>query len=285
LRCVEIAALTMPPVLRKAYEDQIHLPKKESERLDKQFFVDHRSPIFTDMSHNFGNSASLRNVGVHHTGVHLAHGFSELKARISTADIVALESEIAPDSFEHIRGRDKFFSRLREEALNQHKILYDIDVKKPWRIDQMEKTSARAAGIAAVGLALTGLQPKFRENTVSLRRFLRTIGWIGVLTVYPPVHQVYWGNSYPATDVSFSADGRTVLMLSHLLALAKEYPGKRLLVISGNGHAIGVEFYLRHPVIFRTKRALYGLVYERFLSGPPERIREPHFGAPLPLKR
>lgn len=62
-------------------------------------------------------------------------------------------------------------------------------------------------------------------------------------------------------------NGLFLTMLANIQKIARDNPHKRILSITGDVHACGMDFYLKHPRWFAVKKVLYQKLYN--LDFPP----------------
>lgn len=217
----------------------------------------------TDVEHRLGNGAVWRNLGVRHTPEDLILHAAHLKAAIKGADIVLVE---APSVHSPTTS---YFGRLADWAACQWKKVVSIDdnLREP-------KVTLLLALQSILGLSsiISAHQRVFEYDKAQdglLGRFSwgRASGWLNLLFAFPsiPFFLKKKEDDYPKLDVSYVADGRTVKMYKHILEIAAKNPGQKILVLTGDFHAIGFEHYAEHPRSFSIRSKLYDWTY--FLFG------------------
>ncbi len=266
---------------RQTPEERLATEKKMMRANDKH--------IRTSLFSTFPNQSRLHNVGVTHAGAFLEPAaLKEMAAIVKAADIILMETELVMNSDRHILIKDSYFGTWREMALKAGKELYDIDVKQPKAIERLNFAAPLTAAICLGLLNAHKLLKRLPEMNLSLRKFIRTLGWsaaaISPFASPQFMATVASSRSYPVTDLSYVIDARTVFMYKHIKEISSKNPGKKLLVVSGDLHARGFEYYREHPKVFQTKLALYEATYEPHLSGPPERVYEPYVARSKPKK-
>ena len=271
-RLVELSALSLPPVM---YAEQ------EAERKDPGVMraeepggANPNAQVLEVLRvsksfHHLPSNVRLFNLGILHPTYGDDVDISSVRPYLKRSDIILLESEQVLNSVNQMLLPRGCFACLRREALNDKKEVYNIDVKCTATNHVYECETARASLVAGIGLALTSFE-KLRKSAMTLRTFLRVLGWsAAAVSIASPQYILS-----PEADLSFTQDGRTVLMLRNVLDIAKNNPGKTITVIAGDAHAKGFEFYLGHPKLFDMKFDLYKDTYLKAISGPPERINQ-----------
>jgi hypothetical protein len=217
---------------------------------------------YTDTLHTAPDAVAFRNIGVIHTEEQYAQDKEHLLSAISEADVVLVE-------------RGGYFERLAMEARRQGKVSRCIDYYNLYKLERSLERSPFLAAAAGGWLGVDYAISKFSESneiTPKLRRaFARVLGYMHANTAFPsPQFVAHWNlspESYPAGDLSFFADGRTVKMLEHIERIASENADKKLLVITGSIHAAGFDYYLQNSAtrkLFEVKKALYNILYEDY---------------------
>jgi len=235
----------------------------------------------------------FRNIGVQHTEGQFHQAYNKIKEAVSKSDIVLLESI----SQEH-GGGFSFFHRVADIAYEQGKEIYDID-RSRFESGQMMATLAGVVG-PVVGYHLLKSRLQYFGRAIPPteavnRLFYHAIGWGGSSAFgFPTPRMIYQTLHHPEDitltnpeqygklkDFGYIFDGRTVMMLGHVLCIAKENPSKSVLVITGNGHALGISYYLSNEARFqsfqrrnRIYRASYGVLFGRKATPfPSERLQ------------
>ncbi len=250
--------------LTKAFKRQIKergVPYDASEKtniegLDWKNFKGYRSFLFGDR---------VLNLGVIHARSLLSEYMPFFRKAVQENDIVALEGE---------EGRF-FFQEIGEMVLGRGKKLVYIDTGRSF-----SQTLGITMQIITLAYSLDIFfdffnkekREKWLEDTrsslkESLKRDAELLG-VSQFNIVPPslLTSTYVSDKsqYPLRfDISYTGDARTVFMLANLKRLAKSNPDKKIVVITGEAHARGFDFYLQHPHLFeyKAKLLLYNLVY------------------------
>jgi hypothetical protein len=213
---------------------------------------------FTDSAHSL-LSSTFRNIGVLHTDAHYARDKEFLSSAIREADIILVES-------------GPYFDRLREEASSLGKETVGIDYYnryKMWRsLNNSPWIAAAAGGWLGLDYAInyfsenTDLTPKIRQGVA------RLVGYVSANAAVPSPQTTanfeFAPDRYPVEDMSFMIDARTVKMLHHIQQVASANEGKKILAITGDMHAKGIDIYLEQPALFKAKNWFYDLVYDDY---------------------
>ena len=213
--------------------------------------------------------------GVIHIEPMLASERARIKEAVRQAHIVCMESE-HNDPRHHRRSDSGYFHIMREIVREERKELYDVDVvSNIWIPTKLAPILAGAAGLHLY--AIDPFARKVLDRAMPLRGLLRTLGWVGLATgiCAPQELPAVLSDRSPTFGTSFIIDGRTVLMLQRTLEIAAANPGKRVLLLSGNGHAEGFDFYLRNPGYFQVKQALYSRTYQPVYGCSSEKVIGP----------
>jgi hypothetical protein len=209
----------------------------------------------------------IRNLGVLHSEEHFAYSRDHIEKAIREADVVLLEGPVAGIGF-----RRSYFSERAEYALAHGKEVYDIDtfdrVKLMTGWNEWRKFAAVFGGVG-LGLEATRQAGEDWNKAGMLRRTaMRILGYFGALTAFPSststVSEAIAPKSYPAADVGFVTDARTVFMIDNAIEIAKAHPGAKILVMSGDLHAKGFSYYLSNSstrALLDAKRALHRQLY------------------------
>lgn len=214
---------------------------------------------FTDVTHPLKNGGSVRNLGLRHSLGDLSIDQKHLAAAIDEADVVLLEGGQGDD--------EDYFSKLRNYAAKKGKTVYDIDNKRQFLMEMQNELSvgvpALIGAVGAVDDFKWGEKPEMQITRKGSRRnFLRGVAAASALAHLPVYIPDDGMKEYTPNQISYVVDGRTVKMLRHLREIIPEYPGKKILVMTGNTHALGIEYYNQHQDEFATKKAVYGVTYE-----------------------
>jgi hypothetical protein len=205
--------------------------------------------------YTYEDDGALANIGIQHT----SDGWEVMRKRVYDAidslkpgDILALESE------------EKVFVQIAEYARTK-----GIQVK------YLESNKLAMAGICT-GILVILLEDMFKKNLFKpgeMAGWLKSygLGWIvSQLGIWPPSINVSdilaqrKGIRYQARyDVSFTFDARTVFMKLALDELKQQNPDKRIVSVTGDGHAAGISFYSQPGRNFEldVKRVIYNIVY------------------------
>lgn len=227
----------------------------------------------TDAGHPLQNGkGSYRNLGIYHTQEALERDQKHIAAAIDEADIVLLEGGQDSDEV-------NYFSQLRDYAKKKGKTIYDIDDKRMGLIEVQQGLAIGIPGAIGVAGAVDDLKwadkPDMQITRKGSRRnFLRGIAAVGA-AAYIPTH-VPTGDAkqYPAYDITYIADGRTVKMLTSVHEIAALNPDKKIVSITGNMHALGIEHYLAHDDQYQAKKAVYDVTYEPLYGKDKKKITD-----------
>lgn len=199
---------------------------------------------------------SYLNIGLQHD----AHGWQQVKKEVYEAikekrtDIVALEYS------------SRFFKHLGEYAKRQGKEVQYLEGNSGGRVGLLATVGGLALALAMYRLNL--FDP--RERSQWLKEY--GLSWfVTQLGITPPslMLSVYLNQNsadhryYARHDVSYTGDARTVFMKLALDKIRAENPGKRVVTITGDIHAKGIEMYSRdsHAFELAVKGLIYNLVY------------------------
>lgn len=210
------------------------------------------SPV--DSNHTLSNGSMLRNVGVYHDKAAFDKEEGFLYQAIQGADIILMEEG------------DGYFGQLSEYIRQTY-----LGSKRTYSIDYSEESNMH---FQILGLLLAARLFFWRthENSSNLTEFIRKLCVVpAVLSTEPlmdtekhlfkegvPIH---W-------FLGFLMDGRTVTMLRNALDVAEKNPHKKILILTGDGHAQGFEAYFERPALFAFKTALYNILYGAALVRP-----------------
>lgn len=273
LKSLELGVCTLP-IVAKSLMSSTRPDSIEEQTQEESIRVAAQPNHIQRLSHfSLPNHTKLCSVGVLHLEGHLDRS-DDLQRMIALHDVIAMESESVFDAPKHIRLPSNYFARLRCTALEENKILYDIDVNSPVRVDNLEWGTAGVALASGLALHAGMVYDRLNIKSFSKRAFIRTIGWLATATSLCPPQAVFQhrGKDYPSLDLSFCLDGRTVLMLANTLDIAEKYPGKSILMISGDLHAKGVEYYMERPRLLALKTEIYRKLYVPHIAEPAEKL-------------
>ncbi len=220
--------------------------------------------------HLRSKNENFLNIGVSHDSdllpVHLEKTF--LGQAIQEADIVLLE---------HPRG--DYFGLLKTYAEKLGKQVVNIDTDSSIR-QGMSIIASLWAGFRAVqqldidfvGIGLSE-EEKYDLRKEWITYLLKTFG-ISELGIFPPTllgsilknraeDPDNQRGTYDAKhDISFTGDGRTVFMVLDTLKVMKENPNKKIVVVTGDVHATGINYYLNEAEgQLKLKEIIYNMVY------------------------
>ena len=185
----------------------------------------------TDQRHQLPDGTELRNLGVIHTLGTFRKNRESYEQIVQEADVIFLEDF------------DKYGKEW--EALAQK---YGKTVVRIEKVSEDKALLAVMAQFSSIGLHSLNLA-KSQE--------LRTIATAGSW-LRRAVCAVMMGTQLskeaisPLIDLSFVVDARTVKMLENALVQANQWKGKKIVIVSGDSHAKGIEYYLQHPKVFET---------------------------------
>lgn len=256
------SAFILSPFYADQYVDDSALQRRIVD------FRNGRGPYpYQDVELTLSNGTTVRNLGVAHVEEEFRFSGDHIEQAIRDTDVVFLEGPIVSyDAPGYFRSRAEY-------ALDQGKIVYDIDAYKFIQLSIDIQSGAKNlfafTGGLALGVEAAGTMADVIKDGGLLRRtFFRGIGYYGALTMLPSssyaVSQVVHPDGYPAPDVSFVVDARTILMLDHMTHIAEKHPGKKLLVISGDMHARGYNYYRSSAAahtLYESKKAIYEGIY------------------------
>ena len=218
----------------------------------------------------------LRNLGVQHLVAFFNQRKDHLSKRISEADIVLVES-LGTGKKED----GKFFDLFREECLRLKKRIIGIDMSG-------DVTNPRYIGLLAMNILSlsagfrlkTDLQKSKVGATINKTRraVLRLIGWTGATfgASTPAAAFAEIGVLSSSIDMGYTNDARTVFMLDDLLRAQRENPGAKILIMTGDAHAQGIQHYLSSAdkfALFEKKLAIYSKSYGKIFDRRYEEIK------------
>lgn len=255
----EVTALTFPFL---NHIRSIFTPSKRREAKEKGAYP------YTDVTHTPEGGGTIRNLGVRHTDADLRIDGKHIAEAINAADVVLMEGG---------QHDDNYFGKLRTYAAKKGKAVYDIDNKRQFLIEaQHELSLSIPACIGAVGAGddfKWDGKPEMQITRKGNRRnFLRGVAAVSLAAHLPTYVPNDGAEQYPSHQVSYIVDGRTVKMLKHVREIIPQYRGKNILIITGNTHAMGFEYYAKHRKEFARKRAIYDATYEPVYGLQPKKL-------------
>lgn len=193
-------------------------------------------------------SPDFLNVGVEHVERFLEYQMTRtaLGAAIAESEMVLLE--YGGNYFPSIAG---FAERLGKNVLS-------IDSSQG-RLQSCVKGLASLGGATLIATAPD--KEKARDG------FIQTLVGMGLLEageVSPTAYyHVLFGDAkkYPAYDVSHMIDARTVFMVAEIHRIRSENPGKKIVVVTGDNHALGIENYLSDRGKHEWREKMYNVIY------------------------
>lgn len=212
---------------------------------------------YTNEIHTLKNGTTLHNLGVFHSGSDFEKDGETILHSIDEADILLLEQSTGAGN--KIIDED-YFSELARYAMNQGKKVFFVDPIKGTIFAAIIEYSSLSIAPILVTYNLAHhsdvLKPE-RKKLWNRRSFLAcaleaTTG-LTVATLIPFAHE----NKYSWYDFSVLTDGRSLSVLNNALTVAEQNPGSKITLITGNGHANGIEYYLANPKIFEAKLGIY----------------------------
>jgi hypothetical protein len=237
-------------------------PKKE----DAKVLESESKGVFIRSSTN-----NFLNIGVQHRTRILDSQLREtiLGQSILEADIVLLENTGGP-----------YFSKVADFAQKQNKTVINIDHAWGAMRDLLQFgitmwatfRSVRQLGKDPVALGKTE-DEKLEIRKDYIKYVLTTLG-ISELGLFPPTFLATGlasslkdpsGKSdeyFEKYDISATGDGRTVFMAIEVLKERKKNPDKKIVVVTGDTHAKGINYYLNDAEgELKLKNVLYNVVY------------------------
>jgi len=206
------------------------------------------------------NGSVFQNVGVRHSAEDLERARGVILSAINSADIVLLEHLADPFREKDCLWAGDYFSELAAYAIRSGKEAFFIDPIKEKAIAAAIIVPAMITTPVILGanafLYKDSVDPE-RKRGWTRRAVLACCCEAFVGFTASAVLMRAEGDGYSWYDFSLATDGRTLAMLRNTLRVIEDNPGKRFMVLSGDYHARGIEYYLANPEIFAAKLAVY----------------------------
>lgn len=197
------------------------------------------------------------NIGVSHINEWLSAQLNEtpMGQIIQSADIICLEW-------------GDYFSNIANLATKEQKVE---------NIDRSNNIFSQVLGITTLPWIFARLIKDLGTDKISLRRLLTTIALSSMpVSLFSPSFQMQLylkqavknnlhSDSTPNLDFSHILDGRTVFMALDIEKIKEQNPGKKLVVITGDFHAILIHEYLHNKKFqLLIKKYVYNAIYGIF---------------------
>lgn len=213
----------------------------------------------TNTSHLLENTSRYQNLGVAHTPASLQEYKYNILDAMRQTDIVCLEWESPKIPLDK-----QYFRQLHCLAEGNGKVAKWIDHHSD---DGIVLYQQIAESISKTLSTFNILFHRELHTSRTSRAWWQKTGLSFLIGTLRPVPRssiltmALAPKAYNPIDFSYISDARTVQMLALIQQTAREHPDKRLLSITGDWHAHGIDFYLKHPKWFAFKKSLYKRLY------------------------
>lgn len=275
-----ISAFPAAPTLTPAFgvilflgQDYL-LPKSIKEKITKELKESESKYVYLRTRRK-----DFLNIGVLHINEAIEDQLNKtiLGQAIRQADVILLEAPIQGGYFEKLKEYAQNPINDSREDNDFKKVVLNMDPSNGAIQQGMQYWASISAGYRSMkffgkDLVALGLSSKEKKKVRIDYLFyvLKTLG-IAQLGLFTPTDMVSFlirqkSDKYQDyLNPSHVIDGRTVFMTLEALKAMKKYPGRKIVCVSGDGHAVGIEYYLneaRGQLEF--KSYLYNLIYGIF---------------------
>lgn len=194
---------------------------------------------YTDERHTYSRGGVIRNLGVFHTTEKFEEKKGHILEAVDECEILCMEE-------------GDYFDVLDQYARDQGKKTLCVDGQ-----GLRPSLTEAGLGLTSVGTAifLACKHKDMQGDDLQKRRRWLKLAALSLVTSFamPKAH--------PSVDFSYLTDARSVIMAASVLNISEQYSQKKILFVSGNGHAQDFEYYIRHTDFLRLKETLYGQIY------------------------
>lgn len=278
-------------------------PRYQEKRIADDHPAEREYPN-TNTVTSFPSGRSFHNLGVCHTGRRFELDRDVIIDAIRQSDVVMVEGFAGQDYFDFLAAFAHEFEKVVIRLESQKSQVHDFGVQaalplaaymtasnafyladKARSICTKDNSQASRLDAREDDAKPNREDPRSSrepESYSSIRRAALTAGVAlnrHVFGLGPHVRQFVEGQSeYPIQDTSYTMDGRTVLMLKDVQSWLERCPNLKLLVITGDLHAVGFSYYTSSPErfeLFSNRARAYEAVYRSWLGGSPRIEHDP----------